>query len=56
VADTDILKGYKPKSFPTIDGGQPTYIADELQKISVSLSLIGRVLAALEARIVALGG
>jgi hypothetical protein len=56
VADTDALKGYSPKSYPTIDGGQASFISDELQKIGVCIALINRVLAQLEARIVALGG
>lgn len=54
MADTDALTPYVPKAYPTIPGGEARYIMDELRKMQHSVAKLISVMAALEARIVAL--
>lgn len=51
MADTDKLKAYTPKDFPSIEGGQASYIKSELQSLKVCLNLITTVCSELEDRI-----
>lgn len=51
-----LLKGYKPKGYPTIEGGVPNYTKDELQSISTLFEVIKNTLLDHEARISDLEG
>lgn len=50
MADTDILRAYKAKSYPVVQGGVPVYTTGELRQIEQSVGLIIEVMKTLEAR------
>jgi hypothetical protein len=54
MADVDALIPYGPEPFPTLPGGEPLYIVEELGRIQTTITKLIEVLALLEARIVAL--
>lgn len=52
---TKNLRPYKPKGYPTIAGGEASYLQDELKKISDTLSQNVAALKAIDARMQAAG-
>lgn len=54
MADTDILKTYRPAPPPKIEGGEKGYLQRELTKVRTTVESIFETLKKLEARITAL--
>jgi hypothetical protein len=55
MADTDALRPYKVGDVPTLPGGDKLYLAEELKRISQSITLAVQTMKKLEARMVAGG-
>jgi hypothetical protein len=55
MAQSDVLRSYKPSSQPTIDGGDQKFLEKELQKISQAIALLTQVVKQIDARCVANG-
>jgi hypothetical protein len=53
--DSDVLKNYKPRAYPTIEAGLPQFTKEELQRISTAVNLLVDVLKQIDARCVAGG-
>jgi hypothetical protein len=53
--DSDVLKKYQPRSYPTIEAGIPKFTKEELQRISTTVDLLVDVLKKLDTRCVAHG-
>jgi hypothetical protein len=52
---TDVLRPYKPQTFPSLPNSAERYLPAELQHISNSLEQIVQVMKQLDARMVAAG-
>jgi hypothetical protein len=55
MSDTENLRPYKNRNIPVMEGSLPSFISDELQSISASITAIVKALKLIEARLVAGG-
>lgn len=55
MADSDVLKKYTERPYPTIEGGEAKYLIEELKKLSVATNLLVDVVKKLDAKQIAHG-
>lgn len=52
---TDVLRPYKPQTYPSLPGSQELFVATELGRVAAAITQIIQVMKQLDARMVAHG-
>jgi hypothetical protein len=55
MADSDVLRNYKPQDYPQLPGSQDRYVVAELRRIAEAIAQINSVVKKIDARLTAHG-